>query len=156
MSVYYSEFFYYHGYSIFVFFFFFNDTATTEIYTLSLHDALPISLVTVGFTNASGTCCASTSTTAVERYNEGSDEMTLTAATEGSAKASTANHLRRPQTARRRSIAAPFWGSSSSTMRLNSSLTALSGTGAERSPRDHCRTPPAPRRSSKLIPVNPN
>src|SRR2546427_7992635 len=32
------------------FFFFFNDTATTEIYTLSLHDALPI--------------CSSTSTTA--------------------------------------------------------------------------------------------
>src|SRR5256885_12789096 len=31
-----SEFF-------FFFFFFFNDTATTEIYTLSLHDALPIS-----------------------------------------------------------------------------------------------------------------
>src|SRR2546421_8663554 len=26
----------------FYFFFFFNDTATTEIYTLSLHDALPI------------------------------------------------------------------------------------------------------------------
>src|SRR5947209_12052413 len=29
---------------IFFFFFFFNDTATTEIYTLSLHDALPISI----------------------------------------------------------------------------------------------------------------
>src|SRR6266581_9574839 len=28
----------------FLFFFFFNDTATTEIYTLSLHDALPISV----------------------------------------------------------------------------------------------------------------
>src|ERR1041385_9538515 len=28
--------------SVSVFFFFFNDTATTEIYTLSLHDALPI------------------------------------------------------------------------------------------------------------------
>src|SRR5229473_2346253 len=28
-----------------IFFFFFNDTATTEIYTLSLHDALPISFV---------------------------------------------------------------------------------------------------------------
>src|SRR6266498_6135073 len=28
------------------FFFFFNDTATTEIYTLSLHDALPIYIVT--------------------------------------------------------------------------------------------------------------
>src|SRR6266496_415423 len=27
---------------VFVFFFFFNDTATTEIYTLSLHDALPL------------------------------------------------------------------------------------------------------------------
>src|SRR5258708_32739107 len=27
---------------IVIFFFFFNDTATTEIYTLSLHDALPI------------------------------------------------------------------------------------------------------------------
>src|SRR2546429_4987241 len=29
--------------SFLFFFFFFNDTATTEIYTLSLHDALPIS-----------------------------------------------------------------------------------------------------------------
>src|SRR5687768_18339974 len=29
-------------FSLFFFFFFFNDTATTEIYTLSLHDALPI------------------------------------------------------------------------------------------------------------------
>jgi len=29
------------------FFFFFNDTATTEIYTLSLHDALPICLSTI-------------------------------------------------------------------------------------------------------------
>src|SRR2546428_2277076 len=28
--------------SLFFLFFFFNDTATTEIYTLSLHDALPI------------------------------------------------------------------------------------------------------------------
>src|SRR5262245_66278313 len=28
-----------------LFFFFFNDTATTEIYTLSLHDALPISII---------------------------------------------------------------------------------------------------------------
>src|SRR2546430_12122130 len=30
--------------SLIFFFFFFNDTATTEIYTLSLHDALPICL----------------------------------------------------------------------------------------------------------------
>src|SRR6266566_7048297 len=38
-----------------VFFFFFNDTATTEIYTLSLHDALPIPRSTRGFpTRASG------------------------------------------------------------------------------------------------------
>src|SRR5258708_27184522 len=33
------------------FFFFFNDTATTEIYTLSLHDALPISASTAGSTD---------------------------------------------------------------------------------------------------------
>ena len=30
------------GFFLFYFIFFFNDTATTEIYTLSLHDALPI------------------------------------------------------------------------------------------------------------------
>src|SRR5437667_11860440 len=29
-------------FALLFFFFFFNDTATTEIYTLSLHDALPI------------------------------------------------------------------------------------------------------------------
>ena len=29
--------------------FFFNDTATTEIYTLSLHDALPISIQDANF-----------------------------------------------------------------------------------------------------------
>src|SRR2546421_820814 len=32
-----------HSASVFFVLFFFNDTATTEIYTLSLHDALPIS-----------------------------------------------------------------------------------------------------------------
>src|SRR5258708_40325742 len=31
-----------------LFFFFFNDTATTEIYTLSLHDALPILTSAIG------------------------------------------------------------------------------------------------------------
>src|SRR5256885_3715258 len=31
------------------FFFFFNDTATTEIYTLSLHDALPILVVKTNY-----------------------------------------------------------------------------------------------------------
>src|SRR2546430_6827794 len=39
------------------FFFFFNDTATTEIYTLSLHDALPIS----------SRCCSSACTTVLNR-----------------------------------------------------------------------------------------
>src|SRR3712207_7642806 len=34
--------------------FFFNDTATTEIYTLSLHDALPISLVALKDEPAAG------------------------------------------------------------------------------------------------------
>src|SRR5260221_7195592 len=34
------------------YFFFFNDTATTEIYTLSLHDALPISPCVFGLGHA--------------------------------------------------------------------------------------------------------
>src|SRR3712207_9595240 len=39
------------------FFFFFNDTATTEIYTLSLHDALPISILHGGpFANIAHGC----------------------------------------------------------------------------------------------------
>src|SRR2546426_7121743 len=35
-------------------FFFFNDTATTEIYTLSLHDALPISRASAGRRRSGG------------------------------------------------------------------------------------------------------
>src|SRR5216684_5286439 len=43
------------------FFFFFNDTATTEIYTLSLHDALPIiSIVSGDRTFANGPLPSST------------------------------------------------------------------------------------------------
>src|SRR2546425_6509179 len=42
----------------FFFFFFFNDTATTEIYTLSLHDALPISR-----TSSTSACWSSTTAT---------------------------------------------------------------------------------------------
>src|ERR1019366_10563519 len=38
----------------FFFVFFFNDTATTEIYTLSLHDALPISTLHRHVDGASG------------------------------------------------------------------------------------------------------
>src|SRR3712207_7503931 len=41
-----------------LFFFFFNDTATTEIYTLSLHDALPISRTVVRTVSS----CSETST----------------------------------------------------------------------------------------------
>src|SRR5215217_9535040 len=41
------------------FIFFFNDTATTEIYTLSLHDALPISTVPKRATAASTRSCTS-------------------------------------------------------------------------------------------------
>src|ERR1039457_7683426 len=36
--------------------FFFNDTATTEIYTLSLHDALPISINGSATSNVRSTC----------------------------------------------------------------------------------------------------
>src|SRR6266852_5510697 len=37
-----------HRDALFIFFFFFNDPPTTEIYTLSLHDALPISRTRAG------------------------------------------------------------------------------------------------------------
>src|SRR2546430_8170042 len=42
-----------------IFFFFFNDTATTEIYTLSLHDALPIWKLWRANSGNSGTVCRS-------------------------------------------------------------------------------------------------
>src|SRR5215203_481053 len=42
------------------FFFFFNDTATTEIYTLSLHDALPFSRATLSARFASAATMAAT------------------------------------------------------------------------------------------------
>src|SRR6266481_166865 len=47
------------------FFFFFNDTATTEIYTLSLHDALPISatVTSTDITDGAKTANTSPSTT---------------------------------------------------------------------------------------------
>src|SRR5438874_13381419 len=41
MTLYYYDYYTHHSLD---FFFFFNDTPTTEIYTLSLHDALPIYL----------------------------------------------------------------------------------------------------------------
>src|SRR5712672_4745637 len=51
------------------FFFFFNDTATTEIYTLSLHDALPIS-------SRPASCWACPSTwTAARRSEEHTSEL---------------------------------------------------------------------------------
>src|SRR3989441_6297742 len=46
-----------------LFFFFFNDTATTEIYTLSLHDALPISPPPTRFRPASRCATCSTART---------------------------------------------------------------------------------------------
>src|SRR5258705_9756660 len=39
-------------------FFFFNDTATTEIYTLSLHDALPISTMSASVASSASTVSA--------------------------------------------------------------------------------------------------
>src|SRR2546427_8127905 len=42
--------------------FFFNDTATTEIYTLSLHDALPISTCTAARTGPVTGPCATRAT----------------------------------------------------------------------------------------------
>src|SRR2546427_13178502 len=45
---------------LFLLFFFFNDTATTEIYTLSLHDALPICSRSHRPRSATAVSCCST------------------------------------------------------------------------------------------------
>src|SRR2546422_7932248 len=52
----------------FFFFFFFNDTATTEIYTLSLHDALPISRRTCRSSPASASRSAPITETRLAKY----------------------------------------------------------------------------------------
>src|SRR5476651_2911256 len=52
-------------------FFFFNDTATTEIYTLSLHDALPISTMPPGL----DTCVFANSGTEANRSEEHTSEL---------------------------------------------------------------------------------
>ena len=49
--------------------FFFNDTATTEIYTLSLHDALPISQVEVMNTDAEGRIVMADALAYAKKYN---------------------------------------------------------------------------------------
>src|SRR5258708_32194598 len=49
------------------FFFFFNDTATTEIYTVSLHDALPIFRLRVAFEADVGALGLERSTVAARR-----------------------------------------------------------------------------------------
>src|SRR2546430_13697952 len=58
-------------------FFFFNDTATTEIYTLSLHDALPICAPEpVWRFSKRGTPAASSATTSPSRTASRSEEHT--------------------------------------------------------------------------------
>src|SRR5256885_4492298 len=57
-------------------FFFFNDTATTEIYTLSLHDALPISLTQqVTLQLARDVQCASAALIVPQRSEEHTSEL---------------------------------------------------------------------------------
>src|SRR5215211_9406478 len=63
-------------------FFFFNDTATTEIYTLSLHDALPISRpatsrssAATSCTTASSRCCGTPSPVGAARSEEHTSEL---------------------------------------------------------------------------------
>ena len=53
--------------------------------------------VTVGRTKASGTCCRSTRTVAVERYTLGREVANPTTTEAGRANATTAIHLRRFQ-----------------------------------------------------------
>src|SRR5690242_21569755 len=62
--------------SFLFFFFFFNDTATTEIYTLSLHDALPISRCTkLGPQTLTTSTSSRSSTSAQSRSEEHTSEL---------------------------------------------------------------------------------
>src|SRR2546430_7295579 len=58
------------------YFFFFNDTATTEIYTLSLHDALPISSLAGTRSSASSATVGPRSYSWDETRNTRSEEHT--------------------------------------------------------------------------------
>src|SRR5258708_23628607 len=60
-----------------ILFFFFNDTATTEIYTLSLHDALPIykGIIRSEFVPANPTTAALWSSFLQERSEEHTSEL---------------------------------------------------------------------------------
>ena len=61
--------------SFFSSFFFFNDTATTEIYTLSLHDALPILNAVPGFSKL---CAANLSKLTGENFETATDLVEAT------------------------------------------------------------------------------
>src|SRR2546427_7087433 len=61
---------------VYCLFFFFNDTATTEIYTLSLHDALPISLGKDPSANGGGEYVTTESLDNVLQRAERSEEHT--------------------------------------------------------------------------------
>src|SRR5688500_16416871 len=56
------------------------------------------SAVTDGRTNASDTCCRSTSTVALARYRSGSDATAVIVAARAAQKTAAASHLRRCQT----------------------------------------------------------
>src|SRR6266542_430189 len=68
----------------FVFFFFFNDTATTEIYTLSLHDALPIHRLTPA---AHPGCRALIEIPPDTRYRSGMNGSTPRTSSDGNSRA---------------------------------------------------------------------
>src|SRR5260221_12105902 len=59
-----------------LFFFFFNDTATTEIYTLSLHDALPICVIPLSRYIEDGMMTAAQAGLLVRAVRERSEEHT--------------------------------------------------------------------------------
>src|SRR6266496_1936036 len=68
-----------YSFYFFFFFFFFNDTATTEIYTLSLHDALPISMHSRQCSSARRRTAASGLQRLPSRYSSSPNRFGLTA-----------------------------------------------------------------------------
>src|SRR5215475_15373246 len=115
-----------------VFFFFFNDTATTEIYTLSLHDALPISggcgsQFQLIITNPTGPAGSSLANTA--RYHGLASGQSAAAASESSTELTNRSC---PGATRRARTASRFWSVISSRVTATSARLQATAAGSWR------------------------
>src|SRR3712207_9375228 len=113
-------------------FFFFNDTATTEIYTLSLHDALPIwGLLAGARRSRAGPCWAS-----AEPRELGHESVPTSCTRMRLVEPGVLGGLPTTTTTRSPSLSRPMDSSEKSTCRTMSSVCCTSGTRKVSTPQD--------------------